>query len=53
MLWALRRLLSFFGIWPGYRPPDADHDPYARRLVPRKPQPNRRRGAVAVMEPDE
>jgi hypothetical protein len=51
MLRALRRLLAFFGIWLGYRPPDAD--PYARRLIPRKPQPKTRSGAVAVMEPDE
>jgi hypothetical protein len=53
MLLALKRLLAFFRIWPGHRPPDFERDPYAWRPVPRKPQPKTRSGAVAVAEPDE
>ena len=53
MLRALKRLLAFLGLWSGHQPPGAERDPYARRPVPRKPQPKARSGAVAVVEPDE
>jgi hypothetical protein len=53
MIRALKRLLAFLGLWPGHQPPGAEHDPYAWRPVPRKPQPKARSGAVAVAEPDE
>jgi len=53
MLLALKRLLAFLGLGDGNQPPDADGDPYARRPVPRKPQPKMRSGAIAVAEPDE
>jgi len=53
MLRALKRLLAFLGFSSGHQPPDVERDPYARRPVPRKPQPKTRSGAVAVVEPDE
>jgi hypothetical protein len=53
MIRALKRLLAFFGLWSGHEPPGAEHDPYERRPVPRKPAPKARSGAVAVAEPDE
>jgi len=48
-----RRLLAFLGRGQRQEPPSDYGDPYARRPVPRKPNPKPRSGAVAVAEPDE
>jgi hypothetical protein len=53
MLKALKRLIARLRRRRGYRPPDIERDPYARRPVPHKPMPKGRSGAVAVAEPDD
>lgn len=53
MFRALKRVLDWFGLWRGRRPPGSPRDPYARKPAPVKPRPATRRGSVALAEPDD